>query len=451
MTASNDRRFRRLRPPRRRFLELLLGITLLAPGMAMQIPATPAHASALSDAIAEQQRLAKLIADQRAQMAKLAKQQADLTAQITSTQTTLAGVSSSIEDSQAQVAALQVQVSGVQAHFDSLVAQQVVLQTRVAQLTNEQQAKQRELEVREQILASRLVAAYESDQTPLLEQILTAHSLTDALSQTSYYSSLSQADKALADQIAQDQDTLGQLRHSVEMAQAANADLQDQVASQRAELVSQQAKVTAAEDDLAALQVQLNKQLAQQQANVSKLAKTKASLAAAMKANGKAVDDLANKIDKLVKQNRGKSKIPSAYNGKLHWPMSGVISQQYGCTGFSAEPRVGSCAHFHEGIDIVAPCYTPVYAAARGVVVFVGYNPYDTAPKAWMVIIAHSTSLVTWYAHMTAQAPAGIYVGAQVETGQMVGTENTTGHSTGCHLHWAVRLNGKFMNPRLFL
>jgi murein DD-endopeptidase MepM/ murein hydrolase activator NlpD len=35
--------------------------------------------------------------------------------------------------------------------------------------------------------------------------------------------------------------------------------------------------------------------------------------------------------------------------------------------------------------------------------------------------------------------------------GQVVGYEASTGHSTGCHLHWAVRLNGVFSNPRLFV
>jgi murein DD-endopeptidase MepM/ murein hydrolase activator NlpD len=451
MTASNDHRPILRRARRWRLLHLLLGVALLAPGAAMQIPPTPAAADSLSDAIAQQQRLAKLIADQRAQLTKLQNQQSDLTNQIAQTQTTLAGVSSSIDDAQAQMTSLQTEMTGVQAHFDSLVTQQVVLQTRLAQLTNEQDAKQRELDIREQILASRLVAVYESDQTPVLEQILTAHSLTDALSQASYYSSLSQADKALADQITEDQTTLAQIRQSVEMAESANADLEAQVDSQRSELDAEQQKVAAASTHLADLKTQLDKQLNAYQTNKSKLASSQAALAAAIRSNGKAVDQLANQIDKLVRQNKGKSRIPSAYNGKLHWPMSGVISQQFGCTGFASEPRVGSCAHFHEGIDIVAPCLTPVRAEGSGVVVFVGYNPYDTAPKAWLVIIAHSTSLVTWYAHMTAKQIPGIYAGAPVVTGQLIGTENTTGHSTGCHLHWAVRLDGTFMNPRLFL
>jgi murein DD-endopeptidase MepM/ murein hydrolase activator NlpD len=451
MTASNDRRITHRRARRWRFLHLLLGVALLAPGVAYQIPATPVKADSLSDALAEQQRLAKLISDQKAQIAKLNGQQAALKSQIATTQGNLKGVISSIGDAQDQIASLQTDLNGVTAHFDSLVAQQVLLETNLAQLTNEQNAKQRELDVREQVLASRLVAAYESDQTPVLQQILTAHSLTDALSQASYYNSLSQADKALADQIKSDQKTLTQLRQTVEMARGANSDLESQVAVQQQKLDGEQKQMVAAKDQLTTLQSLLQTQLANQQAANDKLARNKAALAAAVRSNGVALDQLANKIDALIKQQAGKGKIPSVYNGVLHWPMSGVVTQQFGCTGVASEPRVGSCAHFHQGIDIAAPCYTPIYAAGSGVVVFVGYNPYDAPPKAWLVIIAHSTSLVTWYAHMTPKAPGGIFVGAEVTQGQLVGTENTTGHSTGCHLHWAVRLNGTFMNPRLFI
>ena len=87
------------------------------------------------------------------------------------------------------------------ARYDGLSAQQALLATRLAQLTNEQNAKERELKGRQQVLASHLIAAYETDQTPLLQQILTAHSLTEALADVSYYDALSAADKDLADEI----------------------------------------------------------------------------------------------------------------------------------------------------------------------------------------------------------------------------------------------------------
>jgi murein DD-endopeptidase MepM/ murein hydrolase activator NlpD len=451
MTASNDRRSPRRRARRWRFLQLLLGVFLLSPGLALQVPAVPVRADDLSDAVAEQKRLAALIANQKAQLAGLTGQQAALKTRIGATQQGLTGVSSSLDDVQAQVTALQGQLERAKAQFDGLAAQQVLLETRLAQLTNEQDAKQRELDVRQQILASRLVASYETDQTPVLQQILTAHSLTDALSDASYYSSLSQADKVLADQIEQDQETLAEVRQSVEMASAANGAMEDQVAAERQQLADEQAQVTATQTHLDALKATFETELAAQQAAAAKLERNQAALAAAVQSNGAALDQLGSRIDRMIRQQAGKGQIPSIYNGLLRWPMSGVITQRFGCTGDPMEPPKGSCAHYHNGIDIAAPCYTPVYAAGAGVVVFVGYNPYDAPPKAWIVIIAHSTNLVTWYGHMTPKAPHGIRVGARVAAGQLVGTENTTGHSTGCHLHWAVRVGGIFMNPRLFV
>ncbi len=433
------------------FFYLLLGVVLLAPGLVLQAPATPVKADALSDAVAEQQRLVKLIADQEAKLAGLTAQQTALRSQIATTQQNLAGVLTSISAAQTQIDALQGEMAGVETRFNGLAAEQVVLETALVEVTAQQNAAQLQLDVRQQILASRLVAAYETDQTPLLQQILTAHSLTEALSDVSYYGDLAQADKALADEIERDQQTLAELHQTVEMASAANSQMKDQVGAQKKSLDDEQAQLTATQDQLNSLKAQFETQLAQQQAAESKLAQNKTALAAAIASNGQAMDDLATKIDKLVKQQGGAGKIPSQYSGTLKWPMAGVVTQEFGCTGVLSEPRVGSCAHFHLGIDIAAPCLTPVHAAGAGMVVFVGYNPYDAPPRAWLVIIAHSTSMVTWYAHMTAKAVAGIHVGASVAAGQVIGTENTTGHSSGCHLHWAVRVDGVFMNPRLFL
>ncbi|MEA2631466.1 MAG: hypothetical protein QOE66_1685, partial [Chloroflexota bacterium] len=156
-------------------------------------------------------------------------------------------------------------------------------------------------------------------------------------------------------------------------------------------------------------------------------------------------------IADLIAKQMQSGNIPSAYNGTLQWPMPGVVTQPFGCTGFVWEPPYGSCAHFHQGIDIVAPFGTPVHAAADGTIVYIGWNYADGPDPAWIVIIAHSQSLQTWYAHMSPQYPGGITAGSTVSAGQVIGYEASTGHSTGAHLHWAVMLNGTFVNPRLFL
>ncbi len=450
MTASTDRRATRRRPHGWRALQLLLAILVLTPGLALQMPVPSVRADALSDAVAEQQRLAKLIADQKAQLAQLASKQTSLASQIATTKRDLSGVRTSIDDVQAQIDGLAGQLADVTARYNALVVQQNGLRLQLAELTVQEATKQLQLDQRQAILASRLVAAYETDQTPLLQQLLTAHSMTEALSDVSYYGNLADADKALADQIRQDRLVVDQLKQNVLTASAETDRLTQQVGDQKTQLDVQQSQLASAQAQLADLKTQLEAQLAEQQATEAKLAKNQADLAAAVKSNGQSLDQLGNQIDQMIR-GQGAGKIPSQYSGTFKWPMGGIITQDFGCTGVLSEPRVGSCAHFHQGIDIAAPCLTPVYAAGAGVVVFVGYNPYDAAPQAWLVIVAHSTSIVTWYAHMTARAPSGIYVGASVAAGQLVGTENTTGHSSGCHLHWAVRVNGVFTNPRLFL
>jgi murein DD-endopeptidase MepM/ murein hydrolase activator NlpD len=451
MTASNDRRESHRRPHLRRFLQLMFAITLLAPALTVQTPTPVVRADGLSDAIAEQQRLAKLIADQRAKLAQLTSKQTSLTSQIAATQQSLAGVRTSIDQAQAEIDSLQGQLADVTVKYTALAAQQNSLHHELAELSAQEASKQLQLEQRQRILASRLIAAYQTDQTPILQQLLTAHSMTDALSDVSYYSNLADADKALADQIRSDRLELSQLHDNVALAAAATDQLASQVGSQRTQLDDQATELAGAQTELADLKTKLEAQLADQRAAEAKLARNKVDLAAALQANGQALDQLGAQIDQLIRRDGGLGKIPSQYSGTFKWPMGGIITQDFGCTGVASEPRVGSCAHFHQGIDIAAPCLTPVYAAGAGVVVFANYNPYDAPPRAWLVIIAHSTSIVTWYAHMTGKAPAGIYVGAQVAAGQLVGTENTTGHSSGCHLHWAVRVNGVFTNPRLFL
>jgi murein DD-endopeptidase MepM/ murein hydrolase activator NlpD len=132
--------------------------------------------------------------------------------------------------------------------------------------------------------------------------------------------------------------------------------------------------------------------------------------------------------------------------------MSGHVSQEYGCTGFSWEGPRGGCDHFHDGIDIVAPAGTPVRAAGDGRIVFVGYNPYDPpGDRAWIVTIDHGDGLVTWYAHLRPVRPAGIWAGGRVDAGDVIGYEGNTGRSTGYHLHWAVQRNGAFVNPRRYV
>jgi hypothetical protein len=95
----------------------------------------------------------------------------------------------------------------------------------------------------------------------------------------------------------------------------------------------------------------------------------------------------------------------------------------------------------HNGTDFGAPTGTPVYAAYRGVVDFVGPN----GPTGNWVSITHPNGVETGYAHLSKFAP-GLKVGDKVGTHQLIGYVGTTGRSTGPHLHLSARKDGKFFD-----
>jgi murein DD-endopeptidase MepM/ murein hydrolase activator NlpD len=105
-----------------------------------------------------------------------------------------------------------------------------------------------------------------------------------------------------------------------------------------------------------------------------------------------------------------------------------------------AAPR--AALFMHEGMDLVAPAGTPVYAAADGVVV--GAAPNGRYGN-W-IRIEHSGKLATVYGHLMAFAP-GIEPGESVVRGELIGFVGSTGRSTGAHLHFEVLDNGKPVNP----
>ena len=101
----------------------------------------------------------------------------------------------------------------------------------------------------------------------------------------------------------------------------------------------------------------------------------------------------------------------------------------------------------HTGIDFGAPCGTPIKAAATGTV-------FQVTPEASsggygnMTIIRHSGSVATLYAH---QSSIIVSPGQVVTIGQVIGYVGSTGKSTGCHLHWEIRINGVPVDPAPYL
>jgi len=129
-------------------------------------------------------------------------------------------------------------------------------------------------------------------------------------------------------------------------------------------------------------------------------------------------------------------------NARPHaWPSEGGwLSSSF---GVRTDPFTAKRA-MHKGVDIANRFGAPVLAASRGVVVYAG----KMADYGYLVEIEHGYGYRTRYGHMSA---VHVAVGDIVDANQMVGRVGSSGRSTGPHLHYEVRRNGKALNPAKFL
>ena len=125
----------------------------------------------------------------------------------------------------------------------------------------------------------------------------------------------------------------------------------------------------------------------------------------------------------------------------LMTPMSGAtITSRFGVRTdpFRRRPAM------HTGIDFRAPSGQPARATAAGTVISAGYNRgYGN-----MVEIDHGGGLTTRFAHLSKILAKK---GQKVERGDTVGQTGSTGRSTGPHLHYEIRVNGRAIDPMTFI
>jgi murein DD-endopeptidase MepM/ murein hydrolase activator NlpD len=224
------------------------------------------------------------------------------------------------------------------------------------------------------------------------------------------------------------------------------------VGTLRAELGDQQTKLEAsrkladnARDQAAGEQQRIEGIYAQQEAALANAASTeqaynakvadlsvqKTELAAEFQA---ASDEIAAALERA-------GDIPSYGNGRFIRPIAGApITSPF---GYRTDPITGQQA-LHSGIDFGAACGTPIRAAGTGVVLSAAPNDgYGNA-----TVINHGGGLATLYGHQSAFA---VSAGQVVAQGQVIGYVGSTGRSTGCHLHFEVRVNGTPVDPLGYL
>lgn len=265
--------------------------------------------------------------------------------------------------------------------------------------------------------AARIRSIYKTKHPIILDMLISTTTMSDFLDKIYYQNLIIQADKKKMYELRAEAKKIALLKQKVELEKKQLSRIIRDIDKENANI-----KVT----------INQNKQM------IDKIQKDKRAYERSERDLKRQSDSIASMISKTTR-NSG-VKVTSGFILPVH----GRITSPF---GWRTHPIFKSRI-FHSGIDYGVPYGTPIKAANSGKVIYSGwYGGYGK-----VVILDHGSCTgaptTTLYAHMSQQK---VSVGENVVRGQTIGLVGTTGYSTGPHLHFEVRINGKPQNPNNYL
>jgi len=313
----------------------------------------------------------------------------------------------------AEMESLDAKLSKAEARLDDtrdLLDQEKARQDGLASAIEE---TERKVEEQRKVVSLRIRAMYMSGDEAPMAVLLGAKDFSDFAVRKSLLERIAKHDRLAFDEYRR-----------LKAKLAADKAHQDEVVAKVAQLESDQAaakkEVAAAHDAKLSL---LNKLRRQRNALEYEL---------------QAMEESSNRITaQILAYQQGLTGGVGKFSGRFVSPVNGRQTSSF---GYRVHPISGS-RRMHTGVDLAAPSGTPIRAAATGVVVIAGWmNGYGNT-----VTIDHGGGISTLYGHCSR-----LFVsrGQRVQAGQRIAAVGSTGFSTGPHLHFEKRVNGRPVNPR---
>ena len=308
------------------------------------------------------------------------------------------------------------QISEIVSNIVYLNGQITSANEQIAQKEEEIEIAQAKLDENKEYFKSRVLSMYKSGTSTYMELLFGADNMGDFLNRVDMLQYVVKNDKKIVDEMTEARDAVIEAKAVIEERKA---DLED------SKVLSEQQKSS------------LDSALAQQQEIIAQLGQEiKVNEKEAAEAQ-KEKDALNRQLEQELSGYNAPSGGASTYSGgKMAWPtpQGGTITCPF---GYRTYPSVG----MHTGLDIGIRYGSTIAAAEAGTVIKVvngttGYGKY--------LMINHGGGVVTLYAH---SSKIVVQVGEYVERGQKIAEIGSTGFSTGPHLHFEVRINGKAVNP----
>ena len=333
-------------------------------------------------------------------------------------------------DTLQQVESLITQISSAQSEIDELDTKISDMNTQIEEAQSKLNEKQEEYDGKEALLEKRLVAAYEAGETSYLDVLLSSSSLTDLISNYYMISEITQSDMELMEKIQKEQEEIETAKQTLETSKQEL----DSVRAQKQQKATELQNAKSQKDTYVA---QLNEQEKNTQAELEQFEQDKRAIQAELE-----------RIARQEAANSGSSNVSNITNNPSS---SGYIrpivgySITCGWMGYSG----------HTGVDFSGSGISgkPILAAKAGTVVTstaLKYANGNYRSYGEYIVINHHDGTMTLYAH---GAPGSrlVSAGQTVSQGQQIMSVGTTGNSTGYHLHFEVRVNGRPVNPTPYL
>ena len=329
-----------------------------------------------------------------------------------------------------QVEDLIMQISSAQSEIDELDSQIADMNTQIEEAQAQLDKKQEEYDDKETLLEKRLVAAYEAGETSYLDVLLSSSSLTDLISNYYMISEITQSDMELMEKIKKEQEEIETAKQTLETSKQEL----DNAKAEKQQKATELQNTKSQKDSYVA---QLNEQEKNTQAELEQFEKDKQEIQAQLAA-----------IARQEAASSGSSNVSNiANNPSASGYIRPVVGYSITCgwMGYSG----------HTGVDFSGSGISgkPVLAAKAGTVVTstaLRYSNGNYRSYGEYIVINHHDGTMTLYAH---GAPGSRLVspGQTVSQGQQIMSVGTTGNSTGYHLHFEVRINGRPVNPSPYL
>ncbi len=367
------------------------------------------------------------IKEKEAEISKAKEEKKDLQNGLTNVKEIKKQLEQSKEDLAAYVEELDANLVTIQAKIEELknliTEKEQEISDKTVELEEAQQVQQNQYEA----MKTRIQFMYEKGDTLAIELLFSAEGFGDMLNKADYIEMLSAYDRKMLDEYVAQTEYVALCKEGLEEEKE----------------VLDQAKAAVEEEEAS-----LNELITAKENEIYKVSSDIQGKEAAIKeyeAEIAAQDDTIKALEAAVAEERKRlaEEQGRKYDGGIFaWPAPSYtrISDEY---GWRMHPTLG-VEKFHNGIDMAAPGGSPILAAYDGKVVAADYN----SSMGNYIMIDHGDSLYTIYMHASA-----LYVskGQEVSKGDKIAAVGTTGRSTGNHLHFSVRLNGNYVNPRNYL